>query len=50
MIFSVYPNIPFYILQDGVTALWIASYNGHFDIVKFLVTQGVDVNVKDNVS
>jgi len=50
IIFSVYPNIPFFILQDGVTALWCASSQGHIDIVKFLVTQEADVNAHADVN
>ena len=33
--------------NDGETALMWASYNGHLEVVKLLVTLGADVNAKD---
>ena len=37
--------------QDGVTALHIATFKGHKDIVKYLcVNQRLAVNIQDNVN
>ena len=33
-----------------MTALMVACQEGHLDIVKFLVTQGAEVDAKDDVS
>ena len=33
-----------FVLQDGVTPLVIASYNGHLEIVKSLIEAGANVN------
>lgn len=33
--------------QDGWTSLMNAAYNGHTDIVKYLVFNGASVNVQD---
>ena len=36
--------------KDGFTALWQAAYEGHFDIVQFLVARkDVDVNLAIDV-
>ncbi|MFA5106679.1 MAG: ankyrin repeat domain-containing protein, partial [Candidatus Micrarchaeia archaeon] len=32
--------------RDGYTALMVASYWGHMDIVKLLIAAGADVNAK----
>ena len=37
------------LLQDGSTALHIAAYNNHLEIIKVLVTYGVDINVVNKV-
>jgi uncharacterized protein len=34
--------------KDGVTALWIASQQGHADVVKLLLSKGAEVNVRRN--
>jgi ankyrin repeat protein len=34
--------------QDGSTLLHLAVFNDHIDIVKYLVSQGVDVNAQDS--
>ena len=39
-----------YCVQSGWTALHTASIYGYLDIVKYLVENGADVNIKDNVS
>ena len=31
-------------IRNGATALWVAARSGHFDIVKFLVELGANVN------
>ena len=31
--------------QEGTTALYVASQNGHSDIVKILLANGADVNI-----
>ena len=36
-------------LQDGYTALILASMNSHIDVVKHLVEHKADVNAKDDV-
>ena len=38
------------LIQDGYTALRTASFNGHIDVVRLLITRGGTVNIKDNVS
>ena len=37
-------------LQDGDTPLYDAATYGHTDIVKMLLREGADVNVKNEVS
>ena len=36
--------------QVGDTAMILAAYNGHKDIVEYLVSQGADKDIKGNVS
>ncbi|CAB3386827.1 Hypothetical predicted protein [Cloeon dipterum] len=33
--------------SDGMTALHVAAKSGHFDLCKFLVEQGIDINAED---
>ena len=40
----------FYCNQDGYTAMILAAREGHKDIVEYLVGQGADKDMKDNVS
>ena len=42
--------IIFYCNQNGVTAMINAAYNGHKDIVEYLVGQGADKDMKNDVS
>ncbi len=37
-------------LQNGETAIYIASKNGHVKVVEMLVAHGADVNLVDEVS
>ena len=34
--------------DGGWTALMLASYNGEFEVVKYLVESGANINAKDN--
>jgi ankyrin repeat protein len=34
--------------QNGETALLCAAFEGHFDVVRILVSKGADVNAKGN--
>ena len=36
-------------VQDGWTALYIAAWNGHIDIVKHLIENGANINATDIV-
>ena len=36
--------------KDGVTAMIVAAHKGHKDIVEYLVSQGADKDIKNNVS
>ena len=40
----------FYLPQDGATPLFIASQNGHSDVVNILIRSGAGVDVPENVS
>ena len=40
-------NIP--LTQDGATPLFIASQNGHSDVVNILIKNGADINLARNV-
>ena len=37
-------------LQDGRTALMMASWMGHMECVKEILDKGADVNMQDKVS
>ena len=39
----------FPLAQDGATPLFIASQNGHSDVVNILIRNGADVNMAANV-
>ena len=34
--------------KNGVTALFIAAYQGHQEIVELLITEGANVNLREN--
>ena len=36
-------------LQNGVTALYVASRNGHFEVVNILLQNGAHVDVRKEV-
>ena len=36
--------------QNGATAMMLAAVKGHKDIVEYLVSQGADKDIKNNVS
>ena len=36
-------------MQDGVTALYMASHNGHGEVVEKLLEKGASVDVQDKV-
>ena len=38
-----------FILQNGVTALIIASQEGHYEVAEILIQQGANVNLQDEV-
>ena len=38
-----------YLIQEGITALQLASENGHEEIVKLLLERGADVDKTENV-
>jgi uncharacterized protein len=35
-------------IMDGMTALMLASENGHINAMKLLIAKGSDVNIKNN--
>ena len=37
-------------VQDGFTALHVASFHGHCEVVRMLLEAKTDVNMKNNVS
>ena len=39
----------FPLTQNGATPLYVASQNGHSDIVNILIRNGADVNMAANV-
>ena len=43
-------TISHYYDQNGYTAMILAANNGHMDIVEYLVSQGADKDIKDDVS
>ena len=38
-----------FVLQDGVSPLHLASYEGHLDIVKTLIEAGANINQANKV-
>ena len=45
----VFYNVHKYSSQNGVTALWVASRNGHVEVVNTLLNNGVTVDVQKEV-
>ena len=41
--------VPIVMTQKGLTALWIASKEGHVTVVRLLLENGADVNITDEV-
>ena len=37
------------LIQDGSTALWVASGFGRTDVVRVLITRGANVDIKNKV-
>ena len=38
-----------FFIQDGCTALMLACEEGHVAVAEYLIAQGADVNIKNNV-
>lgn len=43
-----YPDAVNYYAEDGFTPLGLACYFGHYDIARFLILKGADVNMSSN--
>ncbi len=43
-------NTFLFCIQNGGTALHVASYNGHCEVVGVLLEANADVNIEDKVS
>lgn len=43
-------NLSYYLNQHGYAPLHFASYNGHVDTIRYLISQGADTTIKDNQS
>ena len=43
-------NIVHYLSQDGTTPLFIASQEGHSDIVTILIRSGANINIPHEVN
>ena len=43
------PNVIIPLTQDGETPLYVASQNGHSDVVYILIRNGADINMACNV-
>ena len=39
-----------FVLQDGLSPLYISSVNGHLDVVKTLIEAGANINQANKVS
>ena len=42
-------NIALISLQNGTTALWMASQNGHVDVVNILLSNGASADIQKEV-
>ena len=49
-IMSSYMHHLFIVVQDGTTPLFMASQNGHTNVVDVLLRHGADPNLADHVS
>ena len=47
MVTGIYMHFP--LTQDGISPLYVASKNGHSDVVNILIRNGGDVNMAANV-
>ena len=49
LLLCVFPPVSYLHVQDGFTALCLAAFNGHYEIVRLLVEAKADVNLQTKV-
>ena len=49
-VYSYYMHHLFIVVQDGTTPLYVASQNGHTNVVDVLLRHGADPNLAKHVS